>query len=99
MNILTMRKALISEFSKELAELQRKADVWFYERDNQEMADHLLIKAEAIKSLADRLGICKEVYQEAYKIYDFRNSGRKGYTLACGQIVALSGEFGKSYRD
>lgn len=30
---------------------------------------------------------CEEVYERAYEIYDFRNSGKSGYTLKGGEIV------------
>ena len=41
------------------------------------------------QEMAIKLGICEEVYQEAYKIYDFRNSGKTGYTLKDGKIVKI----------
>lgn len=43
------------------------------------MADFVLNYAIEIKDFASKLGICDEMYQEAYKIYDFRNSGKKDY--------------------
>ena len=92
MKILTRRKTIIKEFAKELARLQKRADEWFYLKNNQKQADWILTKVEGIKGLSISLGICEEVYREAYKIYDFRNSGRTGYTLKDGVIVPLDGE-------
>ena len=35
------------------------------------------------------LGIVKQSYDEAYKIYDFRNSGKSGYGLVDGKIQVV----------
>lgn len=45
----------------------------------KEMADYVLIYATELKEFASKLGICEEMYQEAYKLYDFRNAGHNGY--------------------
>jgi hypothetical protein len=37
--------------------------------------------------MCQTLGIAEQVYEEAYKIYDFRNSGKEGYGLKDGKIV------------
>ena len=89
MKTLVRRKTIIKEFAKELARLQKKADEWFYLKNNQNHADWILTKVDGIKGLAVSLNICEEVYKEAYKIYDFRNSGREGYTLKDGVIVQV----------
>jgi hypothetical protein len=73
------KKAIIKEFAKEIATLQMKADKWYYVHENQDMSSFVLNKVDAIKSMCTRLGICNEVYQEAYKIYDFRNSGKNDF--------------------
>lgn len=73
------KKELISKFAKEMARLQKKADKYYYVENNKEMADYILIYATELKEFASKLGICKEMYQEAYKIYDFRNSGCDEY--------------------
>jgi hypothetical protein len=39
----------------------------------------MLEAADEIKTLTIKFGICNEVYNEAYKIYDFRNSGKKDF--------------------
>ena len=51
------------------------------------MSSFLLDGALVIKQLAVKLKICEEVYERAYEIYDFRNSGKSGYTLKGGEIV------------
>lgn len=69
----------------------KKADKFYYEQNNKDMSSYCEDHALVIKNLAIKLGICEEVYQEAYKIYDFRNSGKKGYTLKNGKIVKIEG--------
>ena len=44
------------------------------------------------KSLAQKMGIWKLVYERAVKIYDFRNSGKAGYTLMDGRIVKIQND-------
>lgn len=87
MKMFVTRKTIIKEFAKEIAELQRKADIWFYEKNNQDHSSWLLDQVLELSDFASRLGINREVYQEAHKIYDFRNSGKTGYTLRDGKIV------------
>ena len=81
------KKKLIKEFAKEIAGLQQSADRWFYIHKNRDHASYLLDQCGAIREFAIKLGICEKVYEEAYKIYDFRNSGRSGYTLKDGIVV------------
>lgn len=71
------KKELIGEFAKEMARLQKEADKYYYIDNDKEMADFCLIYASELKKISSKLGICEEMYEEAYKIYDFRNSGRK----------------------
>ena len=73
------KKELVSKFAKEMARLQKKADKYYYVDNDKEMADYVLIYAIELKEFASKLGICKEMYDEAYKIYDFRNRGREDY--------------------
>ncbi len=86
---LIERKELISKFAKEMARLQKKADKYYYIDNNKEMADYVLIYATELKDFASKLGICEEMYQEAYKIYDFRNSGKKGHVPSVEQLEEL----------
>lgn len=73
------REELIHEFAEEMARLQKKADIYYYIDEDKEMSDFVLNYATEVKFLATKLGICEEMYQEAYKIYDFRDSGRTGF--------------------
>lgn len=79
MKILTTRNKIIKEFALELANIQMKADKWFYIMNDQEMSSYMINKVEVIKDMTVRLGICGQVYNEAYKIYDFRESGTKNF--------------------
>lgn len=76
---LISKKKMISTFAKELAYKQKKADKFYYIDNNQEMSSYVLEHVDEIKDLTIKLGITKDVYNEAYKIYDFRNSGKKDY--------------------
>lgn len=76
------RKELIQKFAKEMARLQKKADKYYYINHDIGMADFILNYATEVKELASKLGICEEMYQEAYKIYDFRRSGTRDYVLS-----------------
>ena len=79
MKILVFRKTIVKAIAKEIAEYQRKADYFYYIRKDQEMSSFELEKVTTLKYLSNKLGITKQVYEEAYKIYDFRNSGKKGF--------------------
>jgi len=83
------KQELISKFAKEMARLQKKADKYFYVEHNEAMADYVLIYAVELKEFASKLGICNEMYEEAYKIYDFRNSGRKNYDMSKEKLEEL----------
>ena len=83
------RKELIQKFAKEMARLQKKADKYYYINKDRGMADFVLNYATEVKELASKLGICDEMYQEAYKIYDFKYSGRKDHVLSEKEINEL----------
>lgn len=87
-----MNKGVVEAFAQELACWQKMADVAYYEKGNQEENSCLLDKAFALKELANKMGICGDVYERAYQIYDFRNSGKEGYTLKDGKIVKVEQE-------
>lgn len=80
MKIFITRKKLIKKFAEEMARLQIEADRFYYINKDNKMSDFVLNYASELKDFSKRLGICNEMYQEAYKIYDFRNSGKKDYT-------------------
>lgn len=83
------KKELISKFAKEMANLQKKADKYYYIDNNKDMSDYVLIYATELKEFASKLGICEEMYQEAYKIYDFRASGSKESTPSQEKLKEL----------
>ena len=83
------KKELISKFAKEMARLQKKADKYYYIEGNKEMSEYVLIYAVELKNFASKLGICEEMYDEAYTIYDFRNSGKKHYMPSKEQLEEL----------
>ena len=87
MNVLVRRKTIIKEFAKEIARLQKEADEWYYIKKNKMHSSWILDQVLELKEFATKLGIVNQVYSEAYKIYDFRNSGKSGYTLKDGKIV------------
>lgn len=77
MKFIITKRQLIKSLAKDLAEKQRKADWYFYESNNQALSSFILDKVD--KDLYEKLGVTEEVYKEAYKLYDFRNSGKEGY--------------------
>lgn len=100
MFIFTKRR-IIKEFASKIAELQRRADEWYYkphikdyvpEKGSSDHASWLLDKIDPLDELCKRLGIIDEVYTEAYKIYDFRHSGENGYMLIDGKIVFVGSD-------
>lgn len=80
------KSLIIKVFAEELARLQKQADKYYYEEKDKSMSDFLLVQVIPIKKLAIKLNICKEVYNEAYKIYDFRNSGKTGFIYKGGKL-------------
>ena len=88
------RKKIIHELAAAIAELQQSADKEYYKDNppkvsNNDHAAWLLDQTLPLRDLSKKLNIGKEVYEEAYKIYDFHNSGKKGYTLQDGKIVKM----------
>jgi len=86
---LVFRKKVIDAIAFKIADLQRKADIEYYYNDNKERAGYLVEQVNPLKQLAIKLDICKEVYEEAYRIYDFKNSGKDGYILKNGKIIKM----------
>lgn len=66
---LVRRKTIIKNFARELAGLHKAADMFY---TDPETKTWLIDKEGQIYDLALRLDIAKEVWDEAYKIYDFR---------------------------
>ena len=88
MFILVRRKTMIKEFANEIANIYYRADKEYYKPHlknyepipgENEQAAWILDQVNPLNRMCRHLRIIKEVYEEAYKIYDFRNSGKKGY--------------------
>ena len=73
------RKSIIKKLAYEIAYLQVGADYWHYIVKNQDIVDNYMERIFEIKDLAYMLGILDEVYEEGYKIYNFKNSGKKDF--------------------
>lgn len=73
------KKKLIKVFAIDLAYKQKKADYYYYIKKDQKMSSFMLDGVWHMKKLLSAFGITSRVYQKAYAIYDFRNSGRDGY--------------------
>lgn len=85
-------KETIEIFAQEVARLQRMADVSFYIKKDTDHSSWLCDQTFAIKQLAEKMGIWGPIYAQAVELYDFRNSGREGYTLKDGKIVKVEEE-------
>ena len=88
------RESVIGAFAEKIAELQRKADVWYYKdnppkKNKNEHASWLLDQIIPLKEMCRKMEIADEVYALAYEIYDFRNSGKSGYGLVDGKIEVV----------
>ena len=83
------KKELIDKFAKEMARLQKKADKYYYIENDKDVSDYILIYATELKEFASKLGIREEMYQEAFKIYNFKNSGKTGYKLTEKELEEL----------
>lgn len=84
MKLFITKKKLIQKMAEELAYLQIRADWWYYvsntkDEEKQNMSNMQLDAVTELRCICHDLGILKEVYTEAYKIYDFRNSGKKNF--------------------
>lgn len=98
MRLFITKKKLIKKLAEELAYLQIRADWWYYashvnENERQNMSSHNLDGVTELRCICNDLGILKEVYTEAYKIYDFRNSGKKDFFADVELIKKLNREF------
>jgi hypothetical protein len=104
MRFFITKKKLIKKLAEELAYLQIRADWWYYcfpsesaDKENnitkQDMSSSQLDLVTEVKAIAMELGVCTEVYEEAYKIYDFRNSGKKDFVPDIELIRKLDREF------
>lgn len=102
MRLFITKKKLIKKFAEELAYLQIRADWWYYcfpsekvdeDITKQDMSSKELDAVTELRCICNDLGILKEVYDEAYKIYNFRNSGKKDYVPDVELIKQLNKDF------
>lgn len=97
MKLIILRKTLIKKIAKEIAEYQRKADYFYYINKDKKMSSHCLDNVMPLKFLSNKLGITTQVYEEAYKIYDFRKSGKKGFKPNLEEISVDKCLWGSDY--
>lgn len=109
MRLFITKKKLVKKLAEEVAYLQINADWWYYcfcdgkesdyvvDKDAgitvQDMSSSELELVTEVKAIAMELGIWSEVYKEAIKIYDFKNSGKKGHIADVELIKKLHKEF------
>ena len=104
MMLFITKKKLVKTLAEEIAYLQINADWWYYchkndiiDKDNnikkQDMSSRQLDLITEVRSIAVIFGVLTEVYEEAYKIYDFRNSGKKDFVPDTKLIEKLHKEF------
>ena len=109
MRFFATKKKLIKTLAEELAYLQIRADWWYYcfndgknpdkviDNDTEitvrDMSSSELDLVTEVKTIAIRFNILPKVYEEAYKIYDFRNSGKKDFVPDIELIKRLDREF------
>lgn len=85
----TFKQAVMEFIAKELAEANRDADVYTYVENQPIKAwARLTCTKSQYSKLMEDLGLDgKEIETLAFKTYDYRNSGKEGYTLKDGKIV------------
>ncbi|MFG6369465.1 MAG: hypothetical protein K1W16_13830 [Lachnospiraceae bacterium] len=98
MNLFITKKKLIKKMAEELAYLQIRADWWYYvsnsnNEEKQKMSNMELEGVTELCCICHDLGILKEVYDEAYKIYDFKNSGKRNFIADVELIKQLDRDF------
>lgn len=96
MNDSIQKDKLIKEMAEELAYLQINADWWHYVsniKEKQDMSNKQLEYVYELRCICDKLGILEQVYDAAYEIYDFRNSGKKDFVPNVELIKKLYTEF------
>ena len=109
MKLFISRKKVIKALAEELAYLQIRADWWYYcfaggkepdfviDEDTgttiRDMSSGELDLVIEVRAIASKFGILSEVYEEAYKIYDFRNSGKGGFLVDTELIRKLDRKF------
>lgn len=98
MKLFITKKKLVKKIAEELAYLQIKADWWYYVsnfegNEKREMSSKEIDGVTELRCICHSLGILEEVYEEAYKIYDFRNSGKLDFIPDIALIKQLHRDF------
>lgn len=101
MKLFITKKKLVKKMAQELAYLQIRADWWYYcypnekvgDSTKQDMASSHLDSVTELRCICKELGIIDEVYEEAYKIYDFRRSGKEDFVPNIELIKKMNKEF------
>jgi hypothetical protein len=96
LNVLDHRYStdVFKVFGKVIANVQQRADIVYYadkpprECEN-ERSGAILNELIPIIRICEKINIKQASYNEAYKIYDFSNSGKKGYALVDGKIIKV----------
>lgn len=78
---------VIDHLAYQMAMYQKRADEYYYIHNDVSHSSWLCDLFSGVVQVALNMGIVKETYDKAYEYYDFRNSGRPGYTLKDGVIV------------
>lgn len=104
MKLFITKKRIIKTMAEELAYLQIRADWWYYcfpdgkilgDMTKQDASSRELDSVGELREICRQLGILKEVYDEAYKIYDFKDSGSDDFEPNVDLIDKLNEEFCK----
>ena len=103
MSLFITKKKLIKELAEEMAYLQIRADYWYYvsklsKVTRGEMASNKIEEYDEVRRICYKLGILRETYNEALKIYDFRESGSKDYKPNIELIKKLDKEVCEPYK-
>ena len=104
MRLFITKKKLIKTLDEEIAYLQIRDDWSYYcfpsdvvdKESNitkQDMSSSELDLVTEVRAIAMRFDILSQVYEEAYKIYDFRNSGKNDFVPDIELIKKLDREF------
>ena len=83
------KDALVREFAEEMARLQKKCDKYYYIDNDMDLCDYIQAQINFLKDFLIRLGICEEVYKQAYTIYDFRDSGKSDFVPSKEQLEEM----------
>ena len=103
MRLFITKKKLIKKLAEEMAYLQIRADWWYYVSElsavtRKEMSSNMIKEYNEVRRICYKLGILRKTYNEALKIYDFRESGRKDYKPNIELIKKLDKEFCEPYK-